>query len=401
MYNKRGHAESEVVCEDIRLCNIRGIRETEAKSDRRFCFEIQMPNRSLLLQAENGETRDQWVTTMNKAVGYYLNEGQQRKGSNETKTSSDVRPAKPKRHCLSQQIVEMEGNSSCADCGCNEAGSVTWSSINIGVTICINCSGIHRALGVHISKVRSLTLDSWELETVAIMKGLGNLKVNKIYEYKLPANQKLESSATSNERNVFIKSKYIDKKWVPSLDELQRDYHLIGLPDPLQRSMPEFMADCINHNNYEGMLAAIAVGCDANNVEVEGQTPLDIAIQSGSVLRSEFLLLNGAEVNFKVPALKYGTGINRAIQINHIGLVSLLIKRRALLNLKNSEDMGPIEMAQQCEDAHVLTTLRFKNLTDMMLAEGGSPQTEQQMSEMIKENLTLSVKKEISSSSSS
>ena len=36
---------------------------------------------------------------------------------------------------------------------------------------------------------------------------------------------------------------------------------------------------------------------------------------------------------------------------------------------------------------------RFKNLTDMMLQEGGSPQTEQQMSEMIKENLTLSVKK--------
>ena len=265
-----------------------------------------MPNRSVLLQAENGETRDQWVTTMNKAVGYYLNEGQQRKGSKETKSSSELRPAKPKRHCLSQQIVEMEGNSSCADCGCNEAGSVTWSSINIGVTICINCSGIHRTLGVHISKVRSLTLDSWELETVAIMKGLGNLKVNKIYEYKLPANQKLESSATSNERNVFIKSKYIDKKWVPSLDELRRDYHLIGLPDPLQSSLPEFMADSINHNNYEGMLAAIAVGCDANNVEVEGQTPLDIAIQSGSVLRSEFLLLNGAEVNFKVPALKYG-----------------------------------------------------------------------------------------------
>ena len=64
-------------------------------------------------------------------------------------------------------------------------------------------------------------------------------------------------------------------------------------------------------------------------------------------------------------------------------------------------------MAQQCEDAHVLTTLRyskteklflnclfrFKNLTDMMLQEGGSHQTEQQMSEMIKENLTLSVKK--------
>ena len=108
----------------------------------------------------------------------------------------------------------------------------------------------------------------------------------------------------------------------------------------------------------QGILCAIAIGCDVNNVLVNDQSPLDISIQEKSVLMTELLLINGADVNLRVPNLENGTAINRAIQLNHIGLVSLLIKRRALLNIKNDNDLGPIEMAQQCEDAHVLTTLR-------------------------------------------
>ena len=113
-----------------------------------------MPNRSLLLQAEDAETRDSWVATMNKAIGFYLNEGQRKSSLPKDDTSSTSSNTKVKnRNSPASQILQVEGNSKCADCNCAEIGSVSWSSINLGITICINCSGIHRALGVHVRSV--------------------------------------------------------------------------------------------------------------------------------------------------------------------------------------------------------------------------------------------------------
>ena len=65
------------------------------------------------------------------------------------------------RYSLGIAFLDVPGNSACADCGNFKP---TWASINLGVTLCIECSGIHRGLGVHISKVRSITLDDWEPE---------------------------------------------------------------------------------------------------------------------------------------------------------------------------------------------------------------------------------------------
>jgi Arf-GAP/coiled-coil/ANK repeat/PH domain-containing protein len=72
----------------------------------------------------------------------------------------------------------VAGNSECADCG---AANPDWASVSLGVLMCLQCSGHHRSLGVHISRVRSLQLDVWEDSTMELMMSLGNAKVNSIF----------------------------------------------------------------------------------------------------------------------------------------------------------------------------------------------------------------------------
>jgi hypothetical protein len=79
---------------------------------------------------------------------------------------------------LEDLIRTTPGNDRCADCGAKNPG---WASWSLGIFLCMRCAGLHRKLGTHISKVKSLSLDSWTTEQVDRMKSVGNLASNTKY----------------------------------------------------------------------------------------------------------------------------------------------------------------------------------------------------------------------------
>ncbi|XP_048413921.1 stromal membrane-associated protein 2-like isoform X2 [Stegostoma tigrinum] len=99
----------------------------------------------------------------------------------------------------------------CADCG---SRGPRWASWNLGVFVCIRCAGIHRKLGVHISKVKSVNLDQWTPEQIQCIREMGNSKAKILYEAHLPANFKrpqMDQAVESFIRDKYEKKKYFDK----------------------------------------------------------------------------------------------------------------------------------------------------------------------------------------------
>ncbi|XP_072975519.1 probable ADP-ribosylation factor GTPase-activating protein AGD11 [Typha angustifolia] len=118
-----------------------------------------------------------------------------------------------------ENLLSQPGNRLCADCGSQDP---KWVSLNLGVFICIKCSGVHRSLGVHISKVLSVKLDEWTDEQVDSFADLGgNAAVNMRYEAFLPEEyEKPKPDSSIEERSDFIRRKYEQQEFLSSTQDM-------------------------------------------------------------------------------------------------------------------------------------------------------------------------------------
>ncbi|KAM5369607.1 hypothetical protein ACJZ2D_008966 [Fusarium nematophilum] len=131
---------------------------------------------------------------------------------------------------LQELVHNVPGNNMCADC---HARNPAWASWSLGVFLCMRCAAIHRKLGTHISKVKSLSMDSWSNEQVDNMRKVGNIASNNIYnpEHRKPP-VPVDADEADSAMERFIRHKYMNntvngsgKPRSPNLGE--------GTPPPL------------------------------------------------------------------------------------------------------------------------------------------------------------------------
>lgn len=109
-----------------------------------------------------------------------------------------------------EELLKDPANDKCADCG--EKGP-RWASVNLGIFVCIRCSGIHRNMGTHISKVKSVSLDKWQPEMIKNMEVIGNANARLIYEGRLPERYNRPRESDNYAVEQWIRDKYDRKKW--------------------------------------------------------------------------------------------------------------------------------------------------------------------------------------------
>uniref|UniRef100_A0A4W6FTZ9 Arf-GAP with coiled-coil, ANK repeat and PH domain-containing protein n=1 Tax=Lates calcarifer TaxID=8187 RepID=A0A4W6FTZ9_LATCA len=423
VYQKKLKDSLTVVVEDLRLCSVKPCEDIE----RRFCFEVVSPSKSCMLQAESEKLRQAWIQAVQASIAsaYRENKGSpfhlDRTASPSTSSidsASEPRDRSARGETILQRIQCLPGNEQCCDCG---QADPRWASINLGILLCIECSGIHRSLGVHCSKVRSLTLDSWEPELLKLMCELGNSVINHIYEgsYQEQGLKKPLPSSSRQEKEAWIKAKYVEKKFLKklgsteilingerkperrwSVKKCRRHNSATTVPKTRRRyrqepgnssgeaeleaepetSDPEDIRDlhpgallykASKARNLPVMAEALAHGADVNlvNDEDEGKTPLIQAVVGGSLIACEFLLQNAADVNQRDSR---GRGpLHHATYLGHTGQVCLFLKRGATQNDGDEDGQDPLSIAVQQANADIVTLLRLARMNEEMRESEG------------------------------
>uniref|UniRef100_G3TBS2 Arf-GAP with coiled-coil, ANK repeat and PH domain-containing protein n=1 Tax=Loxodonta africana TaxID=9785 RepID=G3TBS2_LOXAF len=285
VYQKKLKDALTVVVDDLRLCSVKPCEDIE----RRFCFEVVSPTKSCMLQADSEKLRQAWVQAVQASIASAYRESPDscyserldRTASPSTSSidsASDSRERSAKAESTLQRVQNVAGNSQCGDCGQPDP---RWASINLGVLLCIECSGIHRSLGVHCSKVRSLTLDSWEPELLKLMCELGNSTVNQIYEAQCEelGSKKPTASSPRQDKEAWIKDKYVEKKFLRKLPVApDREVRADRESGPLHRRAQK----CQRHHSSP------QAPTPRRKVRHEPSLPSVVALSSASTLERKF-----------------------------------------------------------------------------------------------------------------
>lgn len=270
------------------------------------------------------------------------------------------------QEAIIRYIQRLPGNDRC--CDCNSQNDATWLSTNFGIIVCIECSGIHRDMGVHISRIQSLTLDNLCTSQLLLARFMTNQAFNEVMEATLNYGIKLDPSSTMEARYEYIRAKYVDKRFVLRTCEDERDL------------LCELEHAC-NNKDLQQLLQVFAENVDLSAVlptSDYGETALHLVVareMNDSLPLVDFLVQNMPSQGIdKVTAIPFNStehsGSNSALHLcamhNKTECMKLLLRTGANQDIRNSDGKTPMDIAQEmqhhtCIDLVRITLIYSKN----------------------------------------
>ncbi|XP_033620608.1 arf-GAP with GTPase, ANK repeat and PH domain-containing protein 1 isoform X4 [Fukomys damarensis] len=254
-----------------------GLSGTAEEQEENFEFIIvSLTGQTWHFEATTYEERDAWVQAIESQILASLQSCESGKNKSRLASQSEAMAL--------QSIRSIRGNSHCVDC---DTQNPNWASLNLGALMCIECSGIHRNLGTHLSRVRSLDLDDWPMELIKVMSSIGNELANSVWEDSSQGRTKPSLDSAREEKERWIRAKYEQKLFLAPLPctELSLGQHLLrATADEDLRTVILLLAhgsrDEVNETCGEG----------------DGRTALHLACRKGNVVLAQLLIWYGVDV---------------------------------------------------------------------------------------------------------
>ncbi|PNF32214.1 Centaurin-gamma-1A [Cryptotermes secundus] len=328
-----GKIETPNVKKRHRRMKSSGMKNTECDdSDGYEFFIVSLDNKQWHFEAGNSEERDEWVSAIEQQILNSLQANESSKAKSRLNSSVDTGSIQAIRS-------RVPGNSHCADC---DAANPDWASLNLGVLMCIECSGIHRNLGSHISRVRSLDLDEWPPGHLSVMLSIGNSLANSVWECNSHGRAKPTPNSSREEKERWIRSKYESKEFLaPVMQGVPLGQQLV---DAVCRSDMKSIVLLLAHATMEHVSSCVSVR--------DLRTPLHLACAMGNLPVAQLLIWHNANVK----------------AIDHEGRTCLAYARAASsLALSKSSAGGGGSSGGPCAELNAAAT---SSLVELLLANG-------------------------------
>uniref|UniRef100_A0A2I2Z4G4 ArfGAP with GTPase domain, ankyrin repeat and PH domain 3 n=2 Tax=Gorilla gorilla gorilla TaxID=9595 RepID=A0A2I2Z4G4_GORGO len=248
---------------------------TEAEESFEFVV-VSLTGQTWHFEASTAEERELWVQSVQAQILASL------QGCRSAKDKT--RLGNQNAALAVQAVRTVRGNSFCIDC---DAPNPDWASLNLGALMCIECSGIHRHLGAHLSRVRSLDLDDWPPELLAVMTAMGNALANSVWEGALGGYSKPGHDACREEKERWIRAKYEQKLFLAPLPSSD-----VPLGQQLLRAVVEddlrLLVMLLAHGSKEEVNETYGDG--------DGRTALHLSSAMANVVFTQLLIWYGVDV---------------------------------------------------------------------------------------------------------